>query len=177
MKSNTLYVVLGMASDGKPHASKFSEAEAGPATKAASLMGYRIGKAESEKARAAAGGLPVGKIFETGRGLVPLVKADLYDQLNASLSFEPASKLMANNPAQAGKAVGDTAPADPWAAIKVGGLVLAFDKTNNEGWWEAVVLAVSKDGGTLTLRWRDWPSLKKFTVARRAVSIVPALKP
>lgn len=158
------YVVLGIDGANNPRAAKFAEPEAVAAGKAAELMGLRLGRADGEKAQAALKDIPAGKIFETGRGLVPLVKRELYDQLEKFLTFDP--KLIALSPVS-----------DSWAALKVGSIALVFDKVNREGWFEAVVLEVSKNGETLTLRWRDAPELKKFKAARRAVSILSTIKP
>jgi hypothetical protein len=62
--------------------------------------------------------------------------------------------------------------ADPWSAIGVGSVVLAFDDKDTESWFEAVVVAVSRDGDSLSLRWRDWPDLRKFSRQRRKVGLV-----
>lgn len=163
-KQAAQYVVLGIDGANNPRAAKFAEAEASAAAKAAELMGLRVGKADSEKAVNALKDIPAGKIFETGKGLVPLVKRELYDQLGKLLTFD----LNAGAPSVA---------SDPWVALKVGSMALVFDKLNGEGWFEAVVLEVSKDGGTLTLRWRDAPEMKKFKAARRSVSILSPIKP
>lgn len=158
------FIVLGIDGANNPRAAKFAESEAVAAGKAAELMGLRVGKADSEKAQAALKDIPAGKIFETGKGLVPLVKRELYDQLEKLLTFDT-------------KSVPYSPVSDPWAALKVGSMALVFDKVNKEGWFEAVVLEVSKNGETLTLRWRDAPQLKKFKAVRRAVSILSAIKP
>jgi hypothetical protein len=163
-KQPTQYVVLGIDGANNPRAAKFAEAEATAACKAAELMGLRLGKADSEKALAALKDIPAGKIFETGKGLVPLVKRELYDQLEKLLTFDPKAAVPSGGP-------------DPWAKLKVGSMALVFDKVNGEGWFEAVVLEVSKNEETLTMRWRDAPELKKFKAARRAVSILSPVRP
>jgi len=65
-----------------------------------------------------------------------------------------------------------TAGHDPWADIKVGSVVLGQDDSDEPGWWEAVVVSISKDGDTLTVRWRDYPKQKQATYKRHEVSLL-----
>ena len=76
-------VVFGRDDAGKPHASAFSHSDAQLAEKAAGLMGMRVLRLETDKARELAGRLPRGRVFASGRAFVPFVKAGLYDALAA----------------------------------------------------------------------------------------------
>jgi len=68
-----------------------------------------------------------------------------------------------------------TAAKDPWAAITVKSVILCRDPEPGpeRSWWEAVVTEVSKDNKSVTVRWRDFPTQKPFTVKRTAVAILP----
>jgi hypothetical protein len=173
-------VILGVGSDLKAHAARFNEADETVASKAAELMWLRLGRAKGDTALKLARKLPQGRIFASGKALVPLVKTEIYDELLKVLSFdasEPERKEATQVPAND---VGDAQPlgtvpqADLWTALGIGSVVLAFEEDKDgSGWWEAVVIAVSKDGGTLSLRWRDWPEARKFSRARQKVGILP----
>src|SRR5437764_394242 len=76
-----LLVVLGLDIDGKPHASRFAERNAPSVRRAAELMGFHVIQVSPENAElhALAGGLPLGKIFATGRAFVPFVARGAFD--------------------------------------------------------------------------------------------------
>jgi hypothetical protein len=175
---NTEYlVILGVGSDDKPHAARFKWADETVVAKAAELMWFRVGRARDETALKLVRRLPAGRIFGSGKALVPLVKTDLYDELVKVLTFDlpgPERTEPAEPPASDSPAPEQTAPhSDPWSAIGIGSVVLAYeDDKASTGWWEAVVVAVSKDGNTLSLRWRDWPQARKVSRARRKVGIL-----
>ena len=77
-------VVFGLDDKGKPHASAFDVSEAKLAQKAAGLMGMRVLRPKTADQRALAAKLPRGRIFASGRGFVPFVKAGLYEALAAT---------------------------------------------------------------------------------------------
>jgi hypothetical protein len=62
-------------------------------------------------------------------------------------------------------------PAHPWDAIGVGRTVL-YQASKAEGWFECLVTAISKDGKTLTLKWRDYTGFKPFDVRRLSVGLI-----
>src|SRR5712671_2974809 len=68
-----ILVVLGIDIDGKPHASRFTEHDASFVLRAAELMGFHVIRVSAENGElyAVAEGLPLGKIFATGRAFVP----------------------------------------------------------------------------------------------------------
>jgi hypothetical protein len=157
---NQILVLAGIDSDDKPHAAWFAIADELLVRKAAQLMSFRIGLAGDDKSRDLARKLPEGKLFATGKALVPLVKHELYDKLLATIKIEPpqANPLSAKGPSNGQSkppAGANLAPSDLWAAIKVGSAVLCRDGTVANGYWEAVVVTIADDGDTMTLRWRD----------------------
>ena len=178
---DTEYLVLaGIAADDKPHAARFPVTEIAPLRKAAELMSMRLGKATGDAALKVARKLPEGKIFSAGKALVPLVKASLYDELLKVVTFHDmgpaaATQSVASKPAEekaAGTSPPSSIPLDLWNTIKVGSVVLCRFVDEEPAWWESVVIAINKDGDTLTVRWRDYPKLKPFTVKRLSVSIL-----
>ena len=60
---------------------------------------------------------------------------------------------------------------NPWDAIEPGHTVL-YRASKDEGWFECVVTAVSKDGRKLTLKWRDYQGFKPFDVRRLSVGLI-----
>ncbi len=84
-------IVFGRDDKGKPHASRFDAAEAPLAEKAAGLMGMQVLRIASDEAVTLAATLPPGRIFASGRGFVPFVKAELFAKLAAAPgAFAPA---------------------------------------------------------------------------------------
>ena len=107
----------------------------------------------------------------TGKGLVPLVKKELYDRLTKVLvpvaasppaPLPDAAKGTASQPAIP-KA---PAPTNPWEAIKVGTIVLCYDPEPGpeRSWWECIVQSVTPDGRHLKVRWKNYPDQRAFTV-------------
>lgn len=195
MTNNKFLVVLGLDSEKKPHAAKFDLVDEAAVRKAAAVKGFKIGKAKTKEAQAAAEKLIDGKIFDSGKGLVPFVRGDIYDRLLKLLEIEdaapapsaPAATASAPSPQTAAKQSSTvpatakasppvpTKPADPWAAITVGSVILVHDteKGADRSWWECVVTGISKDGKILTARWQNYPTLKPFSVRRNAIGLLP----
>src|SRR5436305_8449441 len=174
-----ILVVLGLDIDGKPHASRFAERDAPSVRRAAELMGFHVIQVSPENAElhALAGGLPLGKIFATGRAFVPFVARAAFDQLTA---------LVAGGVTIEQRAASGAAPVYPladmytteavntadalWAKLEVGSVVLAEQPdTYGPGWWESVVVAI--DGDDLTLRWMDESDPEPFRASRRKVAL------
>ncbi|MCJ2086450.1 hypothetical protein MKK88_10660 [Methylobacterium sp. E-005] len=180
-------VLFGRDERGRPHASRFLGDEAAEAENAARLMDLRLARADTEALRDLAARLPAGRLFPSGRGFVPFVKAELYERLLAAtgtpdtpLPVRVASKPVdAPPPARTGSngqggpdAPGGAAkrPVD-WAGIGIGSVVLACQGPM-EGWWEAVVLYTKADS-ELILQWRDYPHEGEFTRARKDLGLLP----
>ena len=175
MKTETCIVVLGLDADKKPRAAKFSVADEKTVVKAAAAQGLKIGRPKTDEATELALRLVDGKIYASGKGLLPLVKAETYEQLLKLLKIEepkvePATVNSASTSAKPSPA--PTGGADPWASITTGATVLCRDPKDG-GWWPCKVTSVSKDGKLLTVGWAGFPTLKPFTVARKAIAILP----
>jgi hypothetical protein len=184
-KQQMVFVVIGLDKDQKPRAAIFPPSDTEAATKAAGLLGLRAAIAETPEALALAKQLPEGKVFATGKGLMPLVRRDTFEKLLKLVTFlddkpRPTLDTPAPTPATAKAQAGpETAPkgqagapsSNPWDAIEVGAIVL-WRVDAKEGWFEANVLALSKDRKKLTLKWRDFSGFKPFEVQRLAVGLI-----
>ena len=168
-------VVFGRDDKGKPHASRFEAAEAPLAERAAGLMGMQVLRIASDEAVTLAAALPSGRIFASGRGFVPFVRAELFAKLAAAAgAFAPARPTddeagtapgkfkggrraasggdPAGRPPEAADGPG-TPPAD-WAGVKVGSLALAAEEGKPRVWYAATVVAERGDD-LFELRWLD----------------------
>jgi len=124
-KTNTqtaCLVVYGLGKDDRPHAARFDVADQPAVQKAAALMGFKLGRADGDVLLDLAKQLPQGKIFATGRSLVPYIKRELFDQLVGQLQNNtptpPASAPTANKAPSDGDSAGQLANADP-AKIRI----------------------------------------------------------
>jgi hypothetical protein len=159
-RQKPIIVVAGLGEDQRPHAARFSQADETLATKAAALMGFNIGMAETAKAMSLARSLTKGRVFATGRALIPYVKQQLYDEMQTAIAFEIPVPIEDGASVRGGN--------DP---LSVGSVVLVLE-SKELGWWEAVVLDVTNDN--VTLKWRDWPKLKRFIRSRAELGIIGA---
>lgn len=174
-----IIVVLGLDVDGKPHASRFAERDAAFVQRAAELMGFHVIRVppENDELHGLAEGLPLGKIFATGRAFVPFV---------ARTSFDKLATLVEGGVTIEQRAASGAAPVYPladmyttetinsadalWAKVEVGSVVLAEQPDVwGPGWWESVVLAV--DGDDLTLRWMGDTEPEPFHASRRNIAL------
>lgn len=192
------HVVLGLDKEQKSRAALIHPNDLEAATKAAVSMGFKIGRADSPQALQMAKQLPDAKVFVSGKGLVPLVRKDIYEWLSKGLTLidakaespskdgdkadvapsslaeaGPKNDATANSSTGTKEARASTKPdATPWDKLGVGSVVIAPEKKPaDDGFWPAVVVAISKDGQHLTLRWRDYPKLAPFTIKRHAIAI------
>ncbi len=185
-------IVFGRDDKGKPHASRFEAGEAPLAERAAGLMGMQVLRIASEEAVTLAATLPAGRIFASGRGFVPFVKAELFAKLEAAPgAFTPArppeaptkapgrpkggrSAIAATNPVGEDPEA-DDGPASPpadWGSIEAGHTVLAADEGEPTWWYVANV--VSQRGPDLfELRWNDWPELPLIVRRREHLALLP----
>lgn len=192
-----ILVVLGVDDTGKARASRFTPADSEQAVLAARLMNMHAVNVIDVELRKVAGELPLGRIYATGRGLVPFVKRELYDKLAVLLGTDAEQKdqRLAHLKTEAeirqakqttvpdgsaGESVvgsegnaGEPGSGDPWAGIRVGTTVLARSAASDEGWFEAVVSSIAGND-ELTLRWRDFSGEPVFKRKRRAVGVLPA---
>src|SRR3712207_1895981 len=159
-----IFVVLGRDAQGKPHASRFADADVERAAKAAEMMGYHALQVEDPSLRGIAANLPLGKAYATGRLFVPFTKAEIFDKLAALLedggnnaadfgqahAATPATdEPVATDPAGiTSEPEGQSEFEEPrprflprdWDEVGTGSLVLAHDP-EAEAWYEAVVHA------------------------------------
>ena len=173
-----IIVVLGIDVDGKPHASRFEERDAPFVQRAAELMGFHVIRVapDNEELYALAAGLPLGKIFATGRAFVPFVSRATFDKLVVLVEGGVTVETRATAhppPPIAAMFTEDAADAanELWAKIEVGTVVLAAadPELYGQSWWEAVVVSIDDDD--LTLRWVEDPTLEPFAVPRRDVGL------
>ena len=174
-----ILVVLGIDIDGKPHASRFAEHDAPFVQRAAELMGFHVVRVPPDKTElhGVAKGLPLGKIFATGRAFVPFVRRSAFDKLatlveggvtieaQAAAGVDPVYPLADMFTTEAV----NTADA-LWSKIEVGTIVLAAQPDiYGPGWWEGTVVSI--DGDDLMLRWMEAPAEKPFRASRRNVAL------
>lgn len=139
-------VVLGVDAESKPHASKFPLADRELVLRAAGLMGFRVIELGAGDVAGLRVAIPAGKVFATGKGFVPFVKRELYEQL--ALKLGTAAELPVPAPVVAPASRKTAAPAAiqasppqatlhlgaPWMELVVGDLVLARDD-EYESWF------------------------------------------
>lgn len=106
---------------------------------------------------------PQGKVAQSGKPALPMIKRAVYDRLAALTRPLPAAEAP---PAPSSKP-------DPFANLKPGSFVLASD-SKDDGWWEATVVRVEQNGATLRLKWRDFPEYDEFSKPLTRVAIPPA---
>ena len=178
-KKVPILVVLGIDIEGKPHASRFAEHDAPFVQRAAELMGFHVVRVPPDNAElhALSEGLPLGKIFATGRAFVPFV---------ARAAFAKLATLVEGGVTIEARAAAGVAPVYPladiftteavntaealWSKIEVGTVVLASQPDVwGPGWWEGVVVGI--DGDELTLRWMETPAEDAFHASRRDVAL------
>jgi hypothetical protein len=114
--------------------------------------------------------LPVGRLYSNGKGFVPNVRQNLYSQIIVELAPQPQAAIGKDNdelPVAAGL------PSN-WDDIAAGHLVIAQEALEY-GWWEAIV--IERNGDMLSLRFRDYPKLPKFSRHRAAVALISAVAP
>jgi hypothetical protein len=176
-------VLFGFDETGKPRAARFNGEHTDLAARAAGLMNLTICYVNSSELAMIAQQLPVGRIHANGRGLVPNVRRDLYDQLIAasaaatqSGSDNQGTGKPADNPTEtpnpdAASPAPNIAQGYPrdWDDINVGHLVIAQEDAVS-GWWAAIV--VDRAGDMLTMRWRDFPGYPRFVQHRTAVALL-----
>ena len=159
-------IVFGYNEHRIPQAAWFSEAEADLATRAARLMGLRVLRIENDAHRELAARLRQGQVYAADRTFAPAVQREIFDAL-----CELAGPVAAPSPVEitASKDEAASRP-DSWEAIKVGDLVIAHESPE-DGWWEAIVVAIEKD--QLVLRWRDYARTPCVRRGRLDVALLP----
>ncbi len=173
MDSSHFLVVLGIDANKVAHAARFNIIDEAAVRKAANTRSFKIGVAKTKEAAEAAGKLIEGKIFDSGRGSVPVVTREQYDQLLKLLEIGGTAEPVLP------KAAASKAPpnhtGDLWKAIKVGALVLAKDPDPGpeRSYWPVIIKEVTgKAGDALIVQYKDYPKLPPFRVKRNAVALL-----
>jgi hypothetical protein len=174
-----ILVVLGIDMSDKPHASRFAERDAPFVLRAAELMGFHVIRVapENTEPHAIAEGLPLGRIFATGRAFVPFVGRSAFDKLAALVEGGVTIEARVTSGAPPVYPLRDIFTTEAintadalWSKVEVGSVVLAAQPdVYGPGWWEGVVVGV--DGDDLTLRWVDDPAEKAFHASRRDIAL------
>ena len=177
-------VLYGLDANNKPQAARFPERLCDLAIKAAQQLRLNVLKITTEEFAQVAGRLPIGRINSTGKGLVPNVKQALYDQVlaiaggnagsnpaNGSRAPNGFTKIPLNEAGKEGNSVGSDGLPKTWKDIGKDHLVLV-QETLRDGWWECIV--VERKDDMLTVKWRDYPRWKPFTVHADAVALLNA---
>ena len=156
-----VYVVLGTDEYAKPRAARFSGEDPELLAKAAASMYLRLVEVTEPDVAEIAAKLPAGRLHANGKGLVPFIKGDLYNEL---LFATLATELVKANP--------DPAPQDlprTWDGLVPGHLVIARE-TLEVGWWEAIV--IERTGDLVTVRYRDYPQYPPMVRHRSAIALI-----
>ena len=123
-----ILIIMGLGADQKPRAATFVMEDVETAAKAANHMGLKLAKADSAEALAMAKELPQGKLFASGKGLLPLVRREVYDKLLKLFTpVDAKAAVPAAKPAEPAAAAAVTAEPgfkSAWHAIEVGATVL-----------------------------------------------------
>ena len=101
---------------------------------------------------------------------MPNVRQNLYSQIIVELAPQPQAAVGKDND-DLPMAIGLP---QSWDEIAPGHLVIAQEALEY-GWWEAIVIA--RNGDMLTLRFRDYPKLPKFSGHRAAVALISSVAP
>jgi hypothetical protein len=164
-------IILGIDNSEQARAAKFDFAQADAVRKAASLMELHLAVPKSDAQRKLVARLADGKLFASGKGLVPRIKFELYEALTKALELEVAPRLES-----AAQAPDPTAKPQPlpqaWLDLKVGNTVVAPGQNPSEdGYWPGVITAIK--GDYVVLRWIDAPKLKPASFSRNQIAILP----
>jgi hypothetical protein len=149
-------VLFGLDENGKPRAARFMDDKEDLIARLAQALGLRMGIATGSKHADTLDELPVGRVYATGKGTVPNISDELFGKLNALVGGDPGP-ISASLPTT-------------WDELAPGHLVIAQESLA-DGWFEAVV--TKRDGDTLTLKFRDYPSQPEF---ERPITAVALLK-
>ena len=154
-KTRNTIVLFGLDEDSKPRAARFAEENDALLAKAAAAMGLRLAIPETSQHFELVNKLPVGRLYATGKGFVPNVSKEVYDQIVTAVGGEPG-------------AISTVLPKS-WDDVAPGHLVVAQDSVAN-GWFPAVVTKRHDD--TLTLKWRDYPAQPEVIRPITAVALL-----
>jgi hypothetical protein len=160
------FLVYGLDVHNKPHAAQVMTTEADSLAERAAAMDFQICEASTKRLKEVATRLPSGDLRPQGDAVIPEIEEPLYRRLFDLLVA--ADYARAKNSPSAG-AVTQSGLPETWDQIAPGHVVIAQESLAY-GWCEALVL--HRDSDTLQLRFRDYPSLPKFTRPIEAVALM-----
>jgi hypothetical protein len=169
-------VLFGIDNRGKPKGARFGREHASLAIKAATQLQLNVLASNDPKVAEIATRLPVGRVHATGRTFVPFIRRDLYDRLVAAAGNGNGGSPVRLTGSHAGGAATASPPSgNPnrprnWHEIALGDLVVAQEEDPTDGWYEAIVVEVAND--MFTLRWRDYPRLRRITRHRLRLGLL-----
>jgi hypothetical protein len=141
------------------------------AERAAGLMGLQVLRLTDPAQAERAAKLPQGRLFASGRALVPLVKDAVLDAVFKTTDVSTAEQDAAAAFDDLVEPTGGV-PATTYSAITVGSLVLVGEVYPQCGWYEAIVIAAPGDD-LFALRWRDWPDDPPVARRRDDLALLP----
>lgn len=167
-------VLFGRDAAGKRRAACFPPEKATEAERAAALMGLQVLRLTDPEQTRRANALPRGRLFASGRALVPFVKDAVLDAVFGAqidpIAVDDSDELP---PELLGDQHADAVPlATTRAGIVVGSLVLVGEVYPLCGWYEAIVVTAPSDD-LFTLRWRDWPDDPLVARRRDDLALLP----
>jgi hypothetical protein len=164
-KPTSALIVLGYDDQQKSRGARFVDANPNLVAKAAQLMDLNVYEAANGGLADVVRKLPVGRLYSTGKGFVPNIRQSLYSEIVAALAGAPEA---ARGKDEDLPTVASGLP-KTWDDIGPGHLVIAQESLEN-GWWEAI--CIKRDGDMLSLRFRDYPKLPKFSRHKTAVALI-----
>ncbi|TXM67551.1 hypothetical protein FV226_21740 [Methylobacterium sp. WL12] len=170
-------MLFGRDAAGKRRAALFPAEKATQAERAAAMMGLQVLRLTDPEQTRRAEALPRGRLFASGRGLVPFVKDAVLDavfgaEAEATVADDPDALNELNAEALGDPELDLNPSATSHAAIVVGSLVLVGEVYPLCGWYEAIVVAAPGDD-LFTLRWRDWPDDPLVARRRDDLALLP----
>lgn len=172
-------ILVGLDDQGKPHASWFTESQAGAAAVAADLMQMALLQITTPELNAIAAALPKGRLFESGKAFVPFAKRGVYDQLATHLTADflrasahrvEAAKAAGESYTKASKGEVAMSLPEDWSKLAVGDTVLATENID-DGWWFAEIVELPGED-KVRLRWRDFPEYPTMTAGITEIALL-----
>ena len=168
MSHKPAVIVFGLDQAGKPKAGRFAEQHAAVARKAAKSLGLSICPSSRPGFADLASRIPFGRVHAQGKAFIPYIKRELYDQVQAASKTTAALAAKTKPGASVSAKPAVQLPKD-WNAIAEGHLVL-YSEGSQDGWWPSLV--ISRDGESLTIRYRDFPKISPFQCHLRDVALL-----
>lgn len=160
--ANGLPVILHIAKGERPRAALFQAEEGKRAKELADKSSFAVIEVSSTELRKVANRLPRGNLSASGIDIAPATTIPLYNEL-----------LAANTATQFSEGKLEPKMATAWDSIKAGDLVIA-QHTRADGWYEALVLAISGASSherMFHLKWLDYPRDPLFIRHLKAIAL------